>query len=885
MNYNHTGIQTKLRQLSSKRAKIHRKFVVLICILTTFSIVLGVVLGGSFAYGSFMSLVNGATEISFDDVSPDNYYTIIYDSRGNIMEKLVMAGSNREEVSLDDIPDNLINAFVAIEDERYWIHNGVDLKGILRAGAIAVTTMSLSQGASTITQQLIKNSVFGGGSEQSIGAKVERKVQEQALAILLEKQLSKKVILENYLNTINLGSNCLGVQAAANRYFDKDVSELTLSEAAVIAAITQNPSAYNPIKFPENNQRRQQRVLSNMRKQGYITEVEYQEALADDVYSRIQISSSNSSETVFSYFTDAVIEQVITDLQSQLGYTQTQAYNLLYSGGLSIYTTMDSNIQKVVDEEVNDLDNYPYEYYSITYRLKVLSPDGEEHDYTESDVATYIKNILGYTSFSGLFDSKEDITSYIAQFKEYAVDTSQTIAKESLSVTLQPQVSMIIIDQATGYVKAVNGGRGEKTTNLALNRATQSTRQPGSTFKVLSTFAPAIDACNATLASVYYDSPVTADGQSFSNWWGDEYLGYVNLRDCIAYSMNLPTLHCLLDTVSIDLAYNYVEKFGITTLVDYQKNSDGTVYTDRVSSLALGGLTKGVTNLELTAAYSAIANDGVYIEPTFYTRVLNHDGVEILTAEQKTSRVIKSTTASLLTYGMESTFGKNLYTDYTDINPNIIATGEGFGFDGMSLAGKSGSTTDNNDVWFVGYSPYYTCGIWSGYDKGKTLVSGQTYQKDIWKRVMERIHKNLSDIGWKRDADIVTAKICSKSGLLAVDGVCGCGEDHGVVYTEYFTSQTVPKQYCTIHEEVSICSESNRIAGDYCPEDDIITKVYIRLTKEQLNTSYTTDDMKYAISTTLGKCSIHVAPTTTEPETTQAQTTKARETSEDEEEE
>ena len=231
--------------------------------------------------------------------------------------------------------------------------------------------------------------------------------------------------------------------------------------------------------------------------------------------------------------------------------------------------------------------------------------------------------------------------------------------------------------------------------------------------------------------------------------------------------------------------------------------------------------------------------------------------------------------------------GGTVYT-MNELLKNVMrsgGTGSAAAFSGMTMAGKTGTTTANNDVWFVGYSPYYTCGIWSGYDKGKTLVNGQTYQKDIWKRVMERIHKNLTDIGWKRDADIVTAKICSKSGLLAVDGVCGRGEDHGVVYTEYFTSQTVPTQYCTIHEEISICSESNRIAGDYCPKEDIIKKVYLRLTKEQLNTYYTTDDMKYAISTTLGKCSIHVAPTTTAPETTEAQTTKARETYADDDEE
>ena len=246
MNYSRDNVKKYLSDPFSKRKRVLKKVSVAMATLLCFSLILAAVCGSSLIYGSFVSLVNQAEEITFEDVSPDNYYTTLYSSLGVAVDKLVMAGSNREEVTLAEIPASLINAFVAIEDERYWIHNGIDIKGILRAGVIALTTGTLRQGASTITQQLIKNNVFEGGSENSVGEKLERKLKEQVLALALEKQLSKNVILENYLNTINLGSNCLGVQAAARRYFNKDVSELTISECAVIAGITKNPRKHGP---------------------------------------------------------------------------------------------------------------------------------------------------------------------------------------------------------------------------------------------------------------------------------------------------------------------------------------------------------------------------------------------------------------------------------------------------------------------------------------------------------------------------------------------------------------------------------------------------------------------------------------------------------------
>ncbi|MCR4927654.1 MAG: transglycosylase domain-containing protein [Lachnospiraceae bacterium] len=886
MNYSRDNVKKYLSDPFSKRKRVLKKVSVAMATLLCFSLILAAVCGSSFIYGSFVSLVNQAEEITFEDVSPDNYYTTLYSSSGVAVDKLVMAGSNREEVTLAEIPDSLINAFVAIEDERYWIHNGIDIKGILRAGVIALTTGTLRQGASTITQQLIKNNVFEGGSENSVGEKLERKLKEQVLALALEKQLSKNVILENYLNTINLGSNCLGVQAAARRYFNKDVSELTISECAVIAGITKNPSRYNPIRFPEENMGRAHLVLKYMFDQGYITEEEYEEALNDNVYDRIQVVSSNTSSAIYTYFTDSVIEQVTDDLQTQLGYTQTQAYNLLYSGGLSIYTTMDTNVQKVVDEEVNDPDNYPFKFYSITYQLKITHPDKTESNYSERDVKTFMIERCGKPEdYDFLFNSEDEITTYTELFKKNMMEKGDIVTSESCVPTLQPQVSVVVIDQSTGYVKAIAGGRGKKTTNLALNRATQSTRQPGSTFKVLTTFAPAIDTCGDTLASVYYDSPISANGQDFSNWWGDEYLGYVNLRDAIAASMNLPTMHCLAETVGIDLAYKYVEKFGITTLVDYQKNADGSVYTDHVASIALGGITKGVTNLELSAAYSAIANNGYYNRPTFYTRVLRHDGTVLLEHKKDPKSVIKSSTAELLTLGMESTFGKNLATDYTSINPNIHATAIGMAPEGMSVAGKSGSTTDKNDIWFVGYTPYYTVGIWSGYDKGKALMESTGYHEEIWQRIMNRIHEGKEDIGWAESGDLVTRKICSKCGKLAVDGLCDKAHDTSVVYEEYFLKGTEPTESCTCHIKVDYCKESGKLAGEYCPEEETEERIFLVLPEELKSSDYTTDDDLYTLPADEEYCDIHKEPETeTETETeTEEETDDDSETSSDDE--
>ena len=853
MNYGKKGAKKRLSQLQSKTPRINRKINISIFKLILFFFIVCFLFFASIGIGVLKGIINSAPDISALDVKPEEYASYVYDINGNVMNTLVMSGSNRQEVSYEQLPEHLINAFIAIEDERFLYHNGIDIRGILRAATVGLTSGDFSEGASTITQQLIKNSIFNGGSEQTFAERLERKIQEQYLSVKLEKELSKEKILEYYLNTINLGSNTLGVQAASNKYFHKDVSELTLSESAVIASITQNPSKYNPITQPEKNAIRRKTVLSRMLDQGLITRAEYDEALNDDVYSRIQTTSSNSTSQVFSYFTDAVFDEVLNDLMEQYGYTQTQASNLLYSGGLSIFTTMDPDIQAIVDEEVNKEENYDFTEYSIEYSLDVQRSNGTVESFNTNDLKNYHNVTLNKPAFKLIFPDDASIEAAVSEFRNYVLQEGDSIKNEVITKTLQPQASMVVMDQSTGYVVALSGGRGEKTGNRVLNRATNSKRQPGSCFKVLTAFAPAIDTAGATLATTYYDAPYTAGNQTFANWWNSQYVGYANIRQGIAYSMNIVAAKALVNTVTPKLGFEYAEDFGITTLVESLQTENGTL-SDIVPSLALGGLTYGVTNLEITAAYAAIENNGIYTEPILYTKVLDKDGKVILEKTPETHTVLKESTAALITAAMEDTInGDSPWKEY-----GITATGELCKVPNMSIAGKSGSSTNSNDLWFVGYSPYYTAGIWSGYDDSKSLGSG-SYHKVIWQKVMARIHEGKEDIGFTQKNQLETAKICSKSGLLAIEGVCDSEDSNSVVYEEYSAPGTAPTDYCTRHVQVSVCKDSNHLANEFCPSSSVEKRTYLIIDANDLKDGATTDDSKYAMPSGLlsSNCEIH----------------------------
>ena len=733
--------------------------------------------------GSFRGVIDTAPDVDDIDIMPLGYATFLYDDAGNQIRKLAAPDSNRLPVTLEQIPVDLQHAVVAIEDERFYEHNGIDVKGILRAGMKALTTGDFSEGASTITQQLLKNNVFTNWTSESTQLeRFTRKIQEQYLAVQVEKKTDKDTILENYLNTINLGAGSYGVQAAARQYFDKDVWDLNLSECATLAGITQNPTKFNPIINPDSNRKRRKEVLQHMLDQNYITQDQYDEALADDVYSRIQAAqekNSSTDNTVYTYFEDELTDQIINDLMNIKGYTKKQATNLLYSGGLKVYTTQDSKIQNILDEEYADPSNYPDTVqYELDYALTVTDPDGNQVNYSKEMLQLYFQN--EDPDFDLLFDSPEDGQTYVDKYKASILANGSKVLAERVNFAPQPQSSMSVIDQHTGYVKALIGGRGEKTASLTLNRATDTTRQPGSTFKIVSTYAPALNEKGMTLATTFEDEPYEYPDGSPVNNATRSYNGTTTIRTAIQNSINVVAVKCL-EKVTPELGLKYLDNFGFTTLAhgtEADKDANGNVWSDANLATALGGITRGVTNVELCASYAAIANGGNYIKPIYYTKILDHNGNVLIENTAAERSVIKESTAFLLTSAMEDVVKQG--------------TGTACQLDNMPVAGKTGTTEAYNDLWFVGYTPYYTCAVWSGYDNNEKLPDyARNFHKALWKKVMTRIHEGLPSKEFEKPASVEKLSVCEETGLLPR---AGCP-----VITEYFDVGTMPTEYCDQH--------------------------------------------------------------------------------------
>lgn len=833
MNYSKKSLAAKERQITSTASLVRKKFTVILFKALLLCFLALVIIGGCAGIGAFKGIIASAPDISDIDPTPTGYLSVVLDNQGNQTATLVASGSNRVYVTLNEIPLNLQHAFVAIEDERFYDHNGIDIKGIIRAGFSGIRNgFHFDQGASTITQQLLKNNVFEGWTTQSGIERIQRKIQEQYLAIELSKVKSKEWVLENYLNTINLGQNTLGVQSASRRYFGKDVSELNLSESAVIAGITKNPSAYNPVSHPEENKKRRKLVLKNMKDQDFISESQYQEALEDDVYSRIQqVNIEYAEENPNSYFVDALIDQVVQDLVEKKGYTDTQAYKAIYNSGLTIQSTQDMGIQKICDEEVNNLENYATQpLYSFSYRLTIEHTDGSIENFSDQTMLSHYR--ASNADYSLNFSSVEEAQAAIDAYKAEILEPGDSIPEggESTVFTMQPQASVTILDQYTGDVKAIVGGRGEKSGSRTLNRATSTTRQPGSTFKVLAAFAPALDTAGMTLATVQDDCPFSySNGTSLRNY-DNSYHGFTTIRYAITESINVVTVKTMAD-ISPQVGFDYLENFGFTTLSQ----------DDIVESLSLGGITNGVTNLELTAAYATIADKGTYTKPRFYTRILDHNKNVLIDNTPETHTVLKETTAFLLTDAMKDVLTKG--------------TGSAAKFSNMPTAGKTGTTTKNRDVLFSGYTPYYTCSVWCGFDDNSPQDNALTSNpKKLWKNIMGRIHDGLPQKDFDKPEGIITAKVCKKSGKLAVEGLCDADPRGSMFEMEFFAAGTEPTEYCDHHVSATICTKSGMLANEYCPKKLRQTGIYI------VGGSSNTEDEPYLLSGDLQEekyCTIH----------------------------
>ncbi len=646
--------------------------------------------------------------------------------------------------TLDEIPKNLINAFVAIEDKRFYDHDGVDWYRTAAATANYLFDFDSRFGASTITQQLVKN--VTGNSEIS----VDRKLQEILWALDIEKKLEKNEILEKYLNVINLSRGCYGVGSASCLYFSKEVSELSLAECVCLAAITNSPTYYDPIRNLENNRDRSEMILDAMLEQGYISQEDYDEAIASPAV--LCPNEEMMRETVNSWYADMVVEDVITDLSEKYGYSRKTASDMVYNGGLRIVTAMNPYVQNLLES-----------YYS-------------------------------------------DVSHFGKQNGERA------------------QSAMIVIEPHTGDILGVVGAIGEKTGNRVQSYATTAHRPSGSTIKPLSVYAPALEKGLITYATVYDDVPLKfipkGSAHKLVGWPQNAnlvYNGLVTVSYALKNSLNTVALKVLND-LGTENSFDFVKNtLEMNSLIEERKLADGRTLTDKApAALALGQMNYGVTLREIVAGYTIFPNEGNYSGSRSYIRVTDSCGRELLVNEVKSRRAISSANACVMTKMLE----------------NVIRTGTASSIhldEMIEVAGKTGTTQDSKDRWFIAYTPYCLCGVWYGYEYPKTIDATQkaTYLK-IWNDVMTTLHRDyLIPAGgnrrFKMDKDVVTATYCKDSGLRMCP-TCYLDPRGARLETGYFVRGTEPRRACNIHAAVDYDYEGGGIACPYC-DPEVVQKI------------------------------------------------------------
>lgn len=598
-------------------------------------------------------------EISTDGGESVLYYFVEDDSDPEVYSTL-SSGAKYKHVAYGDLPDDLKNAFVAVEDKNFYRHNGVDFLRSAEAAVNHIFGYTSGFGASTITQQLVKN--LTGNDEVT----VERKIGEIFSALDLERRCDKTEIIELYLNIINLSDGCRGVGAAAEHYFSKEVGELSLCEAACLAAITNNPSKYNPKTHPENNKYRREIILRCMRTQGYITEREYREACEGELILNV---SSKDSERINSWYTDMVFEDVLRDLCSEYDISRSVASGMLYTGGLRIYTTLDPEIQGIVEKYYSDASNFP------------------------SDPS-----------------------------KEYT-----------------PQSAMIITDPYTGDILGVAGAVGKKDANRVQNYATDTLRPPGSAIKPLSVYAPAIEKGIIDWSSVVDDSPtIISENRSWPKNASGEYLGEVTLPYAVEHSLNTVAVR-VLGEIGLRESFDFLRDIGINSLVSPSEDDAGDCGE---AALALGQPNKGITLRELVGAYS-ILEEGIYSKPRSYLKVTDTHGRIILENSAEKKVMISAENAAIMTKLLEGV------VDIGTAHGKVTLDGR------VEVAGKTGTTQDNCDRLFVGYTPQLCAGIWFGYDYPEPLDGvGGNPSIYIWDDIMSLIYEKCPDKYSKASFDI-----------------------------------------------------------------------------------------------------------------------------------
>jgi len=766
-----------------KKVSKHPKFkkVMKICIIALVALIIIAI--GVIA-GAFFGLFGDDFKISKDDLTLNNVNATVYDKDGNLIAEL-SKDEKRKVISMDEMNKYLPKAFVAIEDERFYEHHGVDLK---RTSAATVNYIfkggSSSFGGSTITQQLVKN--LTQDKDRSGIAGILRKVKEMSKAYQVEQMLTKEQILELYLNLIGLGGQAYGVETASQLYFSKSANELSLAECAYLAGINNSPSLYKPFSDNQDQKdkiiKRTQTVLTKMHELGYIdSDEEYNNAMKE-VENGLAFKKGNiNSNSGHSYHTIAALQQAKQDLMEKNGWSAEMAEIQLYTKGYKIYTTQDSAVQSVMEEE------FKKDKYIVKSKK---SKDEDTGEYKHS------------------------------------------------------QAAMVIIDHTTGKVVGTVGGLGDDAFTYGLNRATQSKRQTGSSMKPLAVIAPAIEEKIITAATVYDDCETSFGNYKPKNYYSG-YKGLSTVRDAIEISQNIIPLKIMAE-LTPQKSIEYLKKMGISSMVTSQDNKSAN---DENLSMALGGLTNGVSPLEMAAAYATIANGGEYIEPIFYTKVEDKSGNTVIEKEQKKERVLSEqaayVTKSILNQPVTGSKGTATYCAIS----------------GMDVCAKTGTTNDDYDRWLCEFTPYYTAATWYGYDDQEEVHFSGNPAGKISAAVFKEIHKGLESKSFKEPTGIVTATICKDTGLLPS---AGCSN----TVTDIFIKGTVPTDTCTAGTAIEICKETNMIATEFCPEKEQRRFGGIPEKESKYNGKLWNSNLSGSASAPKETCNVHTSPAISETNTT-----------------
>ncbi len=726
---------------NTKKKEMWKKIIMVIIVL----IIILAGIGAGLIFG-----MTGKYAITKKDLIIDYSNSTVVDSDGNVLA--VLSGKeNRKILSKSEMGEYLPKAFVAIEDKRFYSHNGVDIS---RTGHAIVSFLfhkgeSSVGGGSTLTQQLVKN-ITNEKDDSGVKGAI-RKIKEMVRARQVEKILSKDQILELYMNIIYLGGNVNGVGMASEYYFSKTPTELSLAESAFIAGVTHSPNGYNPfVDEPKTEKinKRTKTVLKQMVDQGKITKDEYNSAI-EEVDKGLNFKKGTIIDKAsYSSHTEALIKQVINQLVTDKGMDKEYAETYLYSSGLKIYSTEVASIQEKLEDE----------YSKSKYQVKTT---------VEKKVDGELKKV-----------------------KEAA------------------QSATVVIDQSNGYVVGAVGVLGEKEAGK-LNRVNQAKRQPGSSIKPIAVYGPALQEGIINAASVYDDVPLKYGTWTPKNSYSG-FKGLSNMRQAVRISQNTIAIQVLEDLTPAK-SIEYLKRLGVTSIDSDKDNS---------LPLALGGISEGISPLQMAGAYAAIANDGEYITPTFYTKVVDENENTVLEADQPKTRVFSVENAYIL---------KQLLTEPTKTG----GTASACKISGMETAAKTGTTNSKKDKWLCGFTPYYTAATWYGYDTPTAIPAGATSNANtIWKNVMTAIHKDLKGKSFEKPDGLVTANVCKDSGLLATDA-CKNDPRGSRVYSEYFVKGTVPTKTCTCHVQAEICKETGKVAGPNCENKE--SKVFITRATDNTN--------------------------------------------------